>query len=120
MSNIPELPPSITLTKLAAKMIASTMKDDNLDLQKNYLRVGILGGGCSGLQYQLDFTDSPGELDQIFEQHGIKIAIDYFSASHLFGTVINYADSLNGAGFKFENPSKNLRTCGCGQSFGYN
>ena len=65
----------------------------------------------------LDFTDSPDEdFDQIFEQYGIKVAIDYFSAAHLIGTIVDYKDTLAGTGFKFENPNT-TRKCGCGMSF---
>lgn len=117
MTDIPTLPPAISLTEFAAEMVSNIMEEESLNKEKNYLRVGVLGGGCSGLQYLLDFTDSISEeFDQTFEQHGVKIAIDYFSAAHLFGTTIDYKDSLSGTGFKFDNPNI-IRQCGCGMSF---
>lgn len=116
MSDIPQLPPAIELTDTAAEMVLEAMADEGLSVGDNYLRVGVMGGGCSGLQYLLDFTDSPSDYDQTFEQHGVKVAVDYFSAAHLMGTVVNYVDTLNGSGFKFENPNI-VRRCGCGSSF---
>jgi len=120
MSDIPIMPNPVNLTEVAAQMVIEAMEGEGLDKNTHALRVGITGGGCAGLQYLLDFTDSPNEeYDWIYDQHGIKIAVDQFSAMHLAGTTINYVDGLSGSGFKFENPSMNTRHCGCGSSFGY-
>ena len=81
-----------------------------------YLRVQVVGGGCSGLQYKLDFTDVPNQEDQVMEQKGIRLCIDPKSALHLVGTEIDYSDSLMGGGFKMKNPNS-TSNCGCGESF---
>lgn len=80
------------------------------------LRIGVVGGGCSGLQYLLDFTPGLTEDDWTSEQDGVQVLIDPFSAAHLAGTTIDYVDGLNGTGFKFDNPNV-IRACGCGSSF---
>ena len=80
------------------------------------LRVGVVGGGCSGLQYQLDFIKEPGAEDFVSDHHGVSVAVDPFSAGHLAGTIIDYTEGLQGAGFKFNNPNVKS-TCGCGSSF---
>ena len=81
-----------------------------------YLRVQVVGGGCSGLQYKLDFTDAPNQEDQVMEQKGIRVCIDPKSALHLVDTEIDYSDSLMGGGFKLKNPNS-TSNCGCGESF---
>lgn len=117
MSDIPLIPPAIELTEFAAQTIMSAMESENLDATKSYLRVGVAGGGCSGLQYLLDFTDSPSsKYDQVFEQYGVRVVVDYFSATHLVGTTIDYMDSIHSTGFKFDNPGA-VKKCGCGSSF---
>lgn len=117
MPDIPLIPSAINLTEVAAEMAIKAMENDGLNKLESYLRIIVTGGGCSGLQYLLDFTDAPDEeADQTFEQHGVKVAIDYFSAAHLIGTTVDYIDGLGGTGFKFDNPGA-TRKCGCGQSF---
>lgn len=120
MNDIPLIQPAVELTEIAAEMAIKAMENEGLSKSSSYLRIVVVGGGCSGLRYLLDFTDSPDKrYDQIFEQHGIKITVDYFSAAHLTGVTIDFADDITGTGFKFNNPSKNKKTCGCGKSFGY-
>jgi len=80
------------------------------------LRVSVLGGGCSGLQYSLGFADAPSDDDHVQVFDGVPVFIDAASAEYLSGTVIDYVHGLHGAGFKFVNP-KAERTCGCGSSF---
>ncbi len=81
------------------------------------LRVGVKGGGCSGLTYVLDLVDELPEDDKIVEEHGIKLGVDRKSYVFLAGTILEYSGGLNGKGFVFNNP--NARTsCGCGTSFG--
>lgn len=104
----------ILLTEKAAEMVKQAMAQEGL--AGHGLRVGVIGGGCSGLQYMLDFSKEPVEDDFVFEQHGVTVYLDPFSAAHLNGTTINYVDSLQGAGFKFDNPNVQ-RSCGCGSSF---
>ncbi len=80
------------------------------------LRVAIVGGGCSGFQYNLSLDESPRADDKIIEQNGVKLFLDPISEQYVYGTVIDYVNGLHGAGFKFVNPNAN-RTCGCGSSF---
>jgi iron-sulfur cluster assembly accessory protein len=80
------------------------------------LRVAVVGGGCSGFSYQLDFDDETREGDQVLEYDGVRVLVDPTSAEYLAGTEIDFVSSLHGGGFKFANP-KATRTCGCGSSF---
>jgi iron-sulfur cluster assembly protein len=81
-----------------------------------FIRVGVKGGGCSGLSYELDFDSQLKEDDKVFEDKGIKIVVDKKSFLYLVGTELDYSGGLNGKGFVFKNPNAN-RTCGCGESF---
>jgi len=81
-----------------------------------FIRVGVKGGGCSGLMYDLDFDTDRQEGDKEFEDNGIKIVVDKKSYLYLIGTELDYSGGLNGKGFSFVNPNAN-RTCGCGESF---
>ena len=81
------------------------------------LRVGVKGGGCSGLTYILDITDDcPGDNDKIIEEYGVRLFVDKKSYIFLAGTVLEYSGGLNGKGFVFNNPNAKT-TCGCGTSF---
>ncbi len=105
----------ITLTESAADKARQLMERDGRD---GYgLRLKVVGGGCSGLQYQLMFDNQTGEWDQEIEQHGVRVFVDSKSAVYLIGTSVDYVDDLNGSGFKIENPNARS-TCGCGQSCG--
>ena len=110
----PMQPMPVQITEKAAEMVKSAMAQE--ELIDHGLRVGVTGGGCSGLQYLLDFAETPREIDYSQMQHGVEVFIDPFSAAHLSGTIIDYVDSLTGSGFKFENPNI-VRSCGCGSSF---
>jgi iron-sulfur cluster assembly protein len=79
------------------------------------LRVGVRGGGCSGFQYQLAF-DEQRESDVVFESHGLKLLVDRESLQFVHGSTIDYEESLQGAGFKVNNPNV-VAACGCGSSF---
>lgn len=81
-----------------------------------FIRVGVKGGGCSGLMYDLDFDQSMTDEDKMFEDNGVKIVVDKKSYLYLIGTELDYSSGLNGKGFSFINPNAN-RTCGCGESF---
>ena len=83
----------------------------------SFIRVAIQGGGCSGLQYKLDFDTKHLEDDYIWEKDGLKLVVDCFSAVYLQGTTLDYATALIGEGFQFINPNAK-RKCGCGSSFG--
>lgn len=81
-----------------------------------FLRVGVAGGGCSGLSYKMDFDNEPKPTDQVFEDNGVKIVTDLKSFLYLVNTTLDFSDGLNGKGFFFNNPNAS-RTCGCGESF---
>ena len=104
----------VVLTPKAVEMIKSTMAQDGI--QDQAIRVGVVGGGCSGFQYSMDFEKHPNAGDMSFEQDGIKFFIDPMSSMYLQGVTIDFVLGLQGAGFKFENPNAK-QTCGCGQSF---
>ena len=80
------------------------------------LRVGVVGGGCSGFSYSMNFENSAGLMDKVYEFEGLKVFIDATSVVYLNGAVVDYVETLEGAGFKFENPNVKS-TCGCGSSF---
>jgi iron-sulfur cluster assembly accessory protein len=80
------------------------------------LRVGVVGGGCSGFSYSMSFENSPGMMDKTFDFEGLKVYVDATSVMYLNGCIVDYLETLEGAGFKFENPNVKS-TCGCGSSF---
>ncbi len=80
------------------------------------LKVGVKGGGCSGLQYELTFEESPLKDEKIFESNGLRIFVDLKSYLYLRGLTLDYSGGLNGKGFVFKNPNA-VKTCGCGTSF---
>lgn len=104
----------VFLTPKAVEMVKETMANENFE--DHSLRVAVVGGGCSGYQYALNFDQDVAEDDVCWEQEGVKIVVDQYSAGYLKGTVVDYVMSLNGAGYKFNNPTAK-RTCGCGSSF---
>jgi len=103
----------ITITNKAAEKIRILMDAENKPDQG--LRVKVVGGGCSGLHYKLDFDD-PKPGDRIFEKEGAKVIVDMKSLLYLTGTELEYQESLMQSGFVFQNPNV-TRTCGCGSSF---
>lgn len=80
------------------------------------LRVGVVGGGCSGFSYNMTFENQQGMMDKVFTFDGLKVFVDATSAMYLNGCVVDYVETLEAAGFKFENPNVKS-TCGCGSSF---
>jgi iron-sulfur cluster assembly protein len=81
-----------------------------------FVRVGVKSGGCSGLEYKMDFDTVEKEGDQIFEDKGVKVVVDMKSLLYLYGTELDYSGGLNGKGLTFHNPNAS-RTCSCGESF---
>jgi iron-sulfur cluster assembly accessory protein len=104
----------IVLTDEAVKKVRSAMKREGAGPEKA-LRLGVVGGGCSGFSYTMGF-DEPKSDDAVFTFDDVRVVIDPASREYLDGTIIDYVTGLHGAGFKFENP-KATRTCGCGSSF---
>ncbi len=106
--------PPIELTPKAVEMVKKAMVDQKLD--GFTLRVAVVGGGCSGFNYDLDLIKETRPTDFTFSMDGLSVAIDPMSTQYLKGTVVDYVESLQGAGFKFQNPNAKS-TCGCGSSF---
>jgi iron-sulfur cluster assembly protein len=105
----------ITVTENAKNHAIQLMKNENRP-SGTFIRVGVEGGGCSGLSYKLEFDNNLKDGDQSFEDKGIKIVVDRKSFLYLVGTELEYTGGLNGKGFVFNNPNAS-RTCGCGESF---
>ncbi len=104
----------ITITDTAAKEIKRLA--DQQGLKDAVLRVGVAGGGCSGLQYAMNFDQEVKETDQLFEHEGVQLVCDAKSYLYLSGITIDYTTDMMGGGFKFINPNAE-RSCGCGMSF---
>jgi iron-sulfur cluster assembly accessory protein len=80
------------------------------------LRIGVVGGGCSGFSYSMSFENAPGVMDKVYTFDGLKVYVDATSAMYLNGCVVDFVETLEASGFKFENPNVKS-TCGCGSSF---
>ena len=105
----------IEVTNGAADQIRTLLSEDG-KLETHGLRMKVVGGGCSGLQYQLSFDDMIRDIDSEIEFEGVKVIVDEKSALYLVGSRLDFVDSLQESGFKIENPNAS-NTCGCGQSF---
>ncbi len=106
----------IYITDKAKLKVESLMAEAGVKGDDHFVRVGVAGGGCSGLSYQLDFDSEVKPMDQVFEDKGVKIVCDLKSFLYLVNTELDFSDGLNGKGFHFINPNAS-RTCGCGESF---
>ncbi|MEB8328161.1 iron-sulfur cluster assembly accessory protein [Flavobacteriaceae bacterium KMM 6897] len=106
----------IKVSETAKHRVVSLMTESGYDAEKDYVRVGVKSGGCSGLSYDLSFDNTFEESDKLFEDNAVKIIVDKKSFLYLVGTVLEYSGGLNGKGFVFNNPNAE-RTCGCGESF---
>ena len=104
----------ISLTAKAVEMVKDAIQREGLD--GFGIRIGVIGGGCSGFQYSMDFEKEPREDATTLHQDGIKLYVDPMSAMYLQGVTVDYVVGLQGAGFKFNNPNAKS-TCGCGSSF---
>ena len=104
----------ITLTPNAIAKVKEIMAQQNP--APAGLRVGVVGGGCSGFSYSMQFENSAGLMDKVFDMDGLKVYVDATSVMYLNGCRVDYVETLEGAGFKFENPNVKS-TCGCGSSF---
>ena len=105
----------ITVSNAAKEHAVQLIKEEKKPVD-TFIRVGIDGGGCSGLMYNLIFDNELKQGDQVFEDNGLKVVVDRKSFLYLVGTELDYTGGLNGKGFVFKNPNAS-RTCGCGESF---
>lgn len=105
--------PLLISDKAQSMALRATKAEEDANL---FLRVSIKGGGCAGLQYNLDIDDKPSKFDVTCNIGELKVAVDRFSLHYLANTTIDYQETLEGAGFKFNNPNAR-KTCGCGSSF---
>ncbi len=107
----------IFVTDKAKEKVAVLLQKAKVENEADYfLRVSVVGGGCSGLSYKLDFDNESKQGDQVFEDNGLKVVTDMKSLLYLYNTTLDFSDGLNGKGFHFNNPNA-TRTCGCGESF---
>jgi iron-sulfur cluster assembly protein len=112
----PAVAEEIIITARAAQEVKK-IKADNKIPEAYGLRLGVKGGGCSGMSYVLAFDEKPRESDKVFEIEGLTVFVDPKSLFYLAGTTLDFNDTLNARGFVFNNPNA-TRTCGCGHSFG--
>jgi iron-sulfur cluster assembly protein len=107
----------IYVSDTAKERVLKLMKESNVEGKNDYfLRVSVVGGGCSGLSYKMDFDNQKKASDQEFEDNGIKVVTDLKSFLYLVNTTLEFSEGLNGKGFYFNNPNAS-RTCACGESF---
>ena len=106
----------IRVSDTAKQKVISLMTEEGFDASKDFVRVGVKSGGCSGLSYELNFDHQKSDTDKVFEDNAVRILVDKKSFLYLVGTVLEYSGGLNGKGFVFNNPNAQ-RTCGCGESF---
>jgi iron-sulfur cluster assembly protein len=123
MSDFEKLEPNLTeekseidITGKAIKQVIRIKKENNIP-EEHALRIGVKGGGCSGMTYQMGFDGENKDGDTVIEKDGVKLFVDGKSLFYLAGTVLDFSDGLNGKGFVFSNPNAS-KTCGCGESFG--
>jgi iron-sulfur cluster assembly accessory protein len=106
--------PDVKLTPTAIEMVRKMLAKEGLGPEQG-LRIGVVGGGCSGFQYSLNF-DTSKEGDRVTDFGGVRVMVDEESIQYIAGTTLDYVEGLHGAGFRFDNPRAG-RTCGCGSSF---
>ena len=106
--------PVITLSEAALKEVKRLLNVQGLT--EGGLRLGVKGGGCSGLSYTINFDENIGQHDQVHNVDGVKVIVDAKSAIYLQGTQLDFQKDLMGGNFKFVNPNAD-KTCGCGESF---
>lgn len=107
---------AVHLTERAAKKIRTLLEKEGVSLDNGGLRLGVQGGGCSGLSYAMRLEARPRERDNVFEQYGARVFVDPKSLQYLNGTTLEYEETLMRQGFVFQNPNA-ARSCGCGSSF---
>ena len=117
-SSVPQAPAGqgLAVTERAVKRIRAAMAKEGISPTEGGLRLGVMGGGCSGLSYSIKFDTQPRERDRIFEFDGVRVFVDPKSFLYLHGMTLDYEETLMRQGFNFINPNSS-RSCGCGSSF---
>lgn len=105
----------IYISEKAKERVLQLRQEEQMG-EDHFLRVSVVGGGCSGLSYKMKFDNQSTPEDQVFEDKGLKLVTDLKSLLYLYDTVLEFSDGLNGKGFYFNNPNAS-RTCSCGESF---
>ncbi|WP_312921398.1 HesB/IscA family protein [Empedobacter brevis] len=106
----------IKVSESAKNKIIALLQEEGTSIEESFVRVGVTSGGCSGLNYNLEFTKEQRPEDKVFDDNGVKVLVDKKSFLYLVGMTLEYSGGLNGKGFIFNNPNAS-RTCGCGESF---
>jgi iron-sulfur cluster assembly protein len=106
----------IQVTERAVKRIRIAMAKEEISPEQGGLRLGVMGGGCSGLSYSIKFDSQPRERDRIYDFDGVRVFVDPKSFLYLHGMILDYEETLMRQGFNFINPNS-TRSCGCGSSF---
>jgi iron-sulfur cluster assembly protein len=104
----------VQLTETAIVKVKEIL--DTQEPKPNGLRISVVGGGCSGFSYSMAFENAPGMLDKTYKFDGLSVFVDQASMLYLDGAEVDYVETLEGSGFKFNNPNVKS-TCGCGSSF---
>ena len=104
----------VQLTENAVSKVKEILTSQ--DPQPSGLRISVVGGGCSGFSYSMAFENTPNMLDKVYTYDGLKVFVDQASMLYLDGARVDYVETLEGSGFKFDNPQVKS-TCGCGSSF---
>mgnify|MGYP000002468042 CR=1 FL=1 len=114
MNAVTEMPDALVFSDSAANKVKQLIEEEgNPELK---LRVFVTGGGCSGFSYSMAFENTPGMLDKTYDFNGLKLFVDQASMLYLDGARVDYVETLEGSGFKFDNPNV-VKSCGCGSSF---
>ena len=111
-----QAPQGLQVTERAVKRIRAAMEKEGISPEDGGLRLGVSGGGCSGLSYAIKFDTRPRERDRIYEFEGVRVFVDPKSFLYLHGMTLDYEETLMRQGFNFINPNS-TRSCGCGSSF---
>src|SRR4051812_30216232 len=106
----------IYVSDKAKEKVLKLMEEAAVSDKDHFLRVSVVGGGCSGLSYKMDFDNQQKPMDQVFENNGLKVVTDLKSFLYLVNTTLEFSEGLNGKGFYFNNPNAS-RSCACGESF---
>lgn len=107
---------SIQVTERALKKVRSAMAKEAVSPEEGGLRLGVQGGGCSGLSYNIRFDGKPRERDRVYDFNGVRVFVDPKSFIYLHGMILDYEETLMKQGFNFVNPNSS-KSCGCGSSF---